>query len=90
MRVKKMIVDLTLRVVVHCGMQELHDDAVGAILTRALQADIPPDLQTVGFISAEHTKTQVIHEWEEEDYGDSTQHISKTKSRLPKVRGKKG
>jgi hypothetical protein len=31
-----------------------------------LQDDIPPDLQTVGFVSAVHAKTELIHDWEEE------------------------
>lgn len=66
MRVKKAIIDLTLRVVVSCDFSDLHDDAIDAILTRALQADIPPELQTIGFVAADHIETEVIHGWEEE------------------------
>ena len=67
MIIHKAVFDLTIRVVVKCAYpSETHEDAIDAILVRALQDDIPPDLQTVGFVSAVHAKTELIHDWEEE------------------------
>lgn len=71
----KAVFDVKIRLVVEVPRYEHIEGtrwAVDNFLNRALQADIPPELYTEGFIAAEHVEDTVLHEWEEIKGGSGT------------------
>jgi len=62
----KAVVDVSIRIVVTGTDGVDIDEAVDNFLNRALQADIPVELYTEGFVSADVIGTaHTFHKWEE-------------------------
>jgi len=69
MVIHKAVIDVSIRLVVSSyGDDGGIDDAVDNFMSRALQADIPPELYTEGLVDAKPIGTyHKFHEWEEID-----------------------